>query len=95
MSEESTPGTPQMQLFFVLGAVQTLPVWILADSGSVRNLIDEAVFNRFPFKPLIKDPGDVRVIGNNGEALDLKGFAVLPVSLGSNLICRLQIKAYL
>ena len=38
MSEESTPGTPRMQLFFVLGAVQSLPVWILADSGSVRNL---------------------------------------------------------
>ena len=35
MNEESTPGTPQMQLFFVLVAVQTLPVWILADSDSV------------------------------------------------------------
>ena len=40
MSEESTPRTPRMQLFFVLGAVQTLPVWILAYSGSVRNLIE-------------------------------------------------------
>ncbi len=48
MSEESTPGTPRMQLFFVLGAVQTLPVWILADSGSVRNLIDETVYKRLP-----------------------------------------------
>ena len=86
MSEESTPGTPRMQLFFVLGAVQTLPVWILADCGFLRNLIDESVFNRLPFKPSIKDPGDIRVIGGNGEALDLRGFAVLPVSLGSNLI---------
>ncbi len=75
-----------MQLFFVLGAVQTLPVWILADSGSLRNLIDESVFNRFPYKLPINDNGDFRVIGGNGEALDLKGFAVLPVSLGSNLI---------
>ena len=86
MSEESTPGTPRMQLFFVLGAVQTLPVWVLADSGSVRNLIDESVYNRLPFKPPIRDPGDVQVIGGNGEALNLKGFAVLPVSLGTNLI---------
>ncbi len=86
MSEESIPGTPRMQLFFVLSAVQTLPVVILADSGSVHNLIDESVFNRLPLKPPIKDPGDIRVIGGNGEALDLKGFAVLPVSLGSNLI---------
>ena len=40
MGEESTPGSARMQLFFVLGAVQTLPVWILADSRSVRNLMD-------------------------------------------------------
>ena len=75
-----------MQLFFILGAVQTLPVWILADSGLVHNLIDESVYNRLPFKPPIRDPGDVRVIGGNGETLDLKGFAVLPVAVGSNLI---------
>ena len=74
-----------MQLFFILGAVQTLPVWILVDSGSVSNLIDESVYNRYPFKPPIRDPGDVRVIGGNGESLDLKGFVVLPVALGSNL----------
>ena len=40
MSEKSTPGTLRMQLFFVLVAVQTLPTLILADSGSVRNLVD-------------------------------------------------------
>ena len=86
MTEESTPGAPRMQLFFVLGAVQTLPVWILADSGSVRNLIDEAVFKKLPFQPPIRDPGEVRVIGGNGEALDLKGFAVLPVTLGTSIL---------
>ena len=86
MSEESTAGTPRMKLLFVLGAVQTLPVWILAESGSVRNLIDEAVFKRLSFQPPISDPGDLRVIGGNGEALDLKGFTVLPISLGFNLI---------
>ena len=73
-------------MLFILGGVQTLPVWILADSGSVRNLIDESVYNRLPFKPPIQDPVNVRMIGVNGEALHLKGFAVLPVALGSNLI---------
>ena len=85
MSEESTPGTPRMQLFFVLGVEQTLPVWIFADSGSAqprRRIRLESSSLQAP----IKDPGDVRVIGSNGEALDLKGFEVLPVSLGSNLI---------
>ena len=84
MSEESTPGTPLIKLFFVIGAVQTLPVWILADSDSIRNLIDKAVYKRLPFQPPIQDPGDVRVIGGNGEALDLKNFAVLPISLEEN-----------
>ena len=42
--------------------------------------------NRLPYKPPIWDPGDVRVIGYNGEALDLTGFAVLPVALGSSLV---------
>ena len=76
----------RLQLIFVLGAVQTLLVWILADFCSVRNLIDEVVCNRSPYKSPIRDPGDISVIGGNGEAFDLKGFAVLPVSLGSTLI---------
>ena len=48
ISEESTPGTQRMQIFFILGAVQTLPVWILTDSDSVHNFIDEAAYNRLP-----------------------------------------------
>ena len=86
VSEASTPGSPRMALFFIFGAVQTLPTWILADSGSVRNLIAEAVFNKLPYQPLIREPGDCRVIGGNGEALELRGFAVLPVTLGANLL---------
>ena len=56
MSKESTPGTPRMQLFFVLGAVHTLPVWILEDSGSVSNLIDESVYRRLPYQPRYATP---------------------------------------
>ena len=86
MSEKPTSWTSRMQLFFVLGAVQTLPVWILADSGSVRNLIDEAVYDRLPFKPPVRDPGGVRVIGGNGETLELRGFTELPVSIGNTTL---------
>ena len=85
MSEESTPGTPRMQLFFVLGAVHTLPTWILADSGSVWNLVDEAIYKKLPYQPPIRNPGEYRVIGGNGEPLDLKGFTCLPVTLGTIL----------
>lgn len=52
----------------------------MADSVSVQNLIDDAVYNLLPYEPPIRDPGDVRVIGGNGEAIDFKGFAVLPVT---------------
>ena len=85
LSKKSTPETPRMQLFFVLGAVQTMSMWILQDFRFVQYLIIKAVYNRLPYKLLIRDPGDVRVFGGNGEALDLKGFAVLFVFLGSTL----------
>ena len=77
---------PRACNFSLCWEVQTLPVWILADSGSVRNLIDEAVYDRLPFKPLIRDPGGVRVIGGNGEAFELRGFTVLPVSIENTIL---------
>ena len=86
LSEESTLGIPRMQLFFVMRAAQTLPEKILSDSDSVWNLIDETVSNRLFDKRPIRDPGDVRVIKVNGNAIDLKGFAVLPIFLGSILV---------
>ena len=52
----------------------------------MQNFIDKAVYNRLIYKHYICDTGDVRVIGGNGKALDLKGFAVLPVFLGSTLV---------
>ena len=74
----TTQINSRMQLFFVFGSVQSIPVYILADSGSVRNLIDEVFFNRLSFQPPIKSPGEVRVIGGNGEPLELKGFRPCP-----------------
>ena len=59
MSEESIPGAPRMQLFFVLGAVQYLPTWILADTRSVQNLISKAIYKKLPYQPPIRDPESV------------------------------------
>ena len=87
MSEESTHGTAKMQLFFVLGAVQSVPTWIFADSGSIQNLIDDAVYKKLPEQPPIRDPSDCRIIGGNGKALDLRLFAVRSVTLGTTLLC--------
>ena len=84
--EESTPGTPRIQLFFVLGAVQTLPTWILAYSGSVQNLVDEAVYRNLLYQPPIQNPRGCQVIGGNNKPLDLKTFAVFPITLGTILL---------
>lgn len=35
LREKSTPGTQRMQFFLLLGALKILPMWILADSGSL------------------------------------------------------------
>ena len=71
-----TPNNSRMRLFFVESMVQSTPMWILADSGSSRNLISEVTFNRLAFQPPLRPHGDVRVIGGSGEALHLRGFAV-------------------
>ena len=65
-------------------------MWILADSGSVRNSIYESVYNRPPYKPPIREPEDVLVIGNNGKPLDLKGFAVLPLPRLDSRLARVR-----
>ena len=83
MSEESNPGTARMQLFLVLGAVQTLQTWILANSGSVQNLVDEMIYKKVSYQPPIRDPGDCQVIG---EPFELKGCTVLPITLGTTLL---------
>ena len=48
-SLESTPGNPRIMLFFVRGIVQNKTHWVLADSGWVRNLIDNDVVESLPF----------------------------------------------
>ena len=93
ISQDSTSGTLQMQLVFILRAVQTLPAgyWQIpaqfATSSMNLFIIDSL------FKPSIRDPKDVRVIGGNGEALDLKGFALLPVAFGSSYLARIRRRA--
>ena len=81
-----TPNTSRMRLFFVESMVQSTPMWILADSGSSRNLINELAFSRLLFQPPLRPPGDVRVVGGSGEVLQIKGFAVLPISFGTTLV---------
>ena len=81
-----TPNTSRMRLFFVESMVQSTPMWLLAESGSSRNLINELAFSRLLFQPPLRPPGDVRVVGGSGEVLQIKGFAVLPISFGTTLV---------
>ena len=38
-------------LFFVKGIIQNQTHWVLADSGSVRNLIADDMFRSLPYQP--------------------------------------------
>ena len=50
-SLETTPGNPRTMLFFVQGIIQNQTHWVLADSGSVRMLINYDVFRFLPYQP--------------------------------------------
>ena len=74
----SSPGNARTALSFFAGNIQNQTYWILVDSGSVRNLIDDRVFDSLPFQPPLRQR-DVQIFGGNGGALSIRGFAVLPV----------------
>ena len=79
----SVTGNGRSRLFFVPAIVQNRYIHMLADSGSVRNLINEKLFTDLQFQPPLRPAGDCRVVGCNNQALPLKGFAVLPVVIHS------------
>lgn len=62
---ELIPAKTRLRKFYVFNVVQSLPVYILADSGSARNLISLAMFKRLTYKPKLRHTGDVRIIGGN------------------------------
>ena len=84
-SLESTPGNPRTALYFVEGNIQNQTHWILADSGSVRNLINDEVFRGLPYQPPLRQR-DVQVVGGNGAPLSIRGFVVLPTVIDGILL---------
>ena len=72
-------------LFFVREIIQNISHWVLADSGSVRNLIDDEVFKLLPFQPPLNQ-WNMQVFGGNGGLLDIWNFAVLPVVISGTFI---------
>ena len=79
-SLESTPGNPRKMPYFVHGIIQNQTHWVLADSGSVRNLIDNDVFRSLPYQPQLNQR-NIQVFGGNSGPLDIKCFAVLPLMI--------------
>ena len=72
----------RMKLFFVLGALQTTSFWILADSGSARNLMSEATFNKLPYRPPIVQKEGVHVVSGSNKEMSIQGWAVIPMTFG-------------
>lgn len=63
--------------------MKSLPLYILADSGSARNLISKAMFKRLTFKPKLRSTRDVCMIRFNKNHLIIDGFALLQASIGT------------
>ena len=84
-SLELTEGNPRTMLFFVQGIIENQTHWVLADSGSVRNLIDHDVFRSLPYQPQLIQR-NIQVFGGNDSPLDIRGFAVLQLMIGYTLI---------
>ena len=82
---ESTPGNQRTMLFVVQGIIQNQTHWVLADSGSVRNLIDDDVVRSLLYQPQLNQR-NIQVFGGNGGPLDIRYFAVLPLKIGDTLI---------
>ena len=74
--------TSGMELLVVESMPQSIPIRILADSGSSRNLISEAPPSSLPFEPRVRAPADVRMLGDSNKTL-------LPVPFCSTL-CQIQ-----
>lgn len=74
---DETSGRPK--LFFVFGTVQSNDFWLLANSGSARNLISLEAFNKLLFKPSMKSKENIHVIGCSGEELQIQGWTIVPV----------------
>lgn len=61
-------------------------LWILADSGSARNLISSEAFNDIAFQQPLRPVGDVKVVGKSGEFFELEGFALIPITIEQTVI---------
>lgn len=81
-----TSAITRTRLFFVFGVIQSTALWILADSGSARNLISREAFEELALRPPLRPTGDIRVVGGSGECLEIDGFAVLPVALEKTVV---------
>ena len=63
-------------MFWVITQVQDQVIWAVVDTGSSKNLIQGAVFDKVLVKPeLYQKPGSM-VVGN-GEALEIRGWCLL------------------
>ena len=61
--------------------VQDKNIWILADTGSCRNLISENFWNSLPLHSQLAPPGATIVVAGDGNVLQLVGWAILKLEI--------------
>jgi len=68
-------------LFWTVTKIFDRALWSLADSGSCRNLMSFKLWEALHINSKLRPAGHTRVIGGNGQSLDLIGWMILKFSL--------------
>ena len=73
-------------LFWVAAAIQDRNLWVLADTGSCRNLLSEKFFESLPISPRLAAPGATVVVAGDGKELDLLGWATVNFEIAGKMV---------
>ena len=73
-------------LFWVKGSVQNKNLWVLADTGSSRNLMSEKFWKQLPIPPKLSPSGSTVVVAGDGKILDLLGWIILNFDIAGQTV---------
>jgi len=79
-------GDPRKLLYWVDVKLQGSKLRALGDTGSCRNLISYAVWDKLAYRPSLTPPGNTRIIAGNGEPLGLVGWILLKFEIAGQTV---------
>ena len=80
----ATRAVIQDDMFFVNVQFQIRWTWSMIHTGASLNLMSLKFFEQLFHQPVLRPPGPIRIVADNGASLDLKGWATLVTSIGGH-----------